>query len=374
MSAMRGRCASGRPLGLTERAWFEALGEAARAIGSDEFHARILHLYGSAIRHDMAMIVRYSRFSAPDFLICEGLPRHLVELYRSGYYRYDPFYGYWQSREHGGVVSLREVSPPELWKSHYRRVFQRQAQIADELGMFLPGVGRASIALFLERSVGRFSPQEIERARRIYPAVAGLYRAHVARIFAGLGATGAKWQPPRPTLLIDSAGERVYANRSWREAEAADPSIAAAVARLATGAAPKQVALPGERMLHAEPLEADFPLAPAGRMYVIESVGLAPARPPLPELPPALAAELTHRERQIVSLILEGYPSAVIAKRLRISPGTVKNHRRRLYYKLDITSERELFLLYLRSLGAAGQAGAERRPEQADAAQQGEAR
>jgi DNA-binding CsgD family transcriptional regulator len=28
----------------------------------------------------------------------------------------------------------------------------------------------------------------------------------------------------------------------------------------------------------------------------------------------------------------------------------VKNHRRRIYYKLDITTERELFLLYINSV------------------------
>ena len=46
-------------------------------------------------------------------------------------------------------------------------------------------------------------------------------------------------------------------------------------------------------------------------------------------------------------LVLEGHPSATIAKRLGIGRGTVKNHRRRLYDKLDITTERELFLRYL---------------------------
>ena len=92
------------------------------------------------------MIVRYARFAAPDFLIFEGIPNHIVELYRSGYYRFDPFYSYWQERERGGVVSLREVSPPDLDGSEYRRIFQRQARICDELGMFLPGIGRASAA------------------------------------------------------------------------------------------------------------------------------------------------------------------------------------------------------------------------------------
>ena len=52
-------------------------------------------------------------------------------------------------------------------------------------------------------------------------------------------------------------------------------------------------------------------------------------------------------QREIVVLVLEGHPSATIAKRLGIGRGTVKNHRRRLYDKLDITTERELFLRYL---------------------------
>ena len=92
----------------------------------------------------------------------------------------------------GGSASAAAWSPcatsrrATLVRSGYR-AFQRQAKICDELGMFLPGVGRASIALFLERSKGWFSAAEKERARRVYPAIAGLYRAHVGRIFAALG-------------------------------------------------------------------------------------------------------------------------------------------------------------------------------------------
>jgi DNA-binding NarL/FixJ family response regulator len=59
---------------------------------------------------------------------------------------------------------------------------------------------------------------------------------------------------------------------------------------------------------------------------------------------------LTPREASIVSLVLRGYTNAVIARELKISPGTVRNHRHRLYYKLDVTTERELFYLFLRML------------------------
>src|SRR5262249_5354459 len=165
------------PLRLNDPAWLAALGAVARAIGSDAFPARLLHLFARLVRPDLAMVVRYARFSAPDFLVCEGLPEHQIEAYRSGLYRFDPFYAYWQKRERGGVVSLRDVAPPTLVRSGYR-AFQRQAKICDELGMFLPGVGRARIALFLQRSKGWFREIEKECARRVHPGIARLYRRH----------------------------------------------------------------------------------------------------------------------------------------------------------------------------------------------------
>jgi DNA-binding CsgD family transcriptional regulator len=69
-------------------------------------------------------------------------------------------------------------------------------------------------------------------------------------------------------------------------------------------------------------------------------------------LPADLWPNLSLRERELVDLILAGHPSATIANRLRITLGTVKNHRRRIYDKLDITTERELFLQYFEHLSS----------------------
>ncbi|MEZ5923747.1 MAG: LuxR C-terminal-related transcriptional regulator [Hyphomicrobiaceae bacterium] len=66
--------------------------------------------------------------------------------------------------------------------------------------------------------------------------------------------------------------------------------------------------------------------------------------------PPALDGiwpELSSREREVVALILAGHASSGIATRLGISAGTVRNHRLSIYAKLDITTEREIFLSYL---------------------------
>ncbi len=64
-------------------------------------------------------------------------------------------------------------------------------------------------------------------------------------------------------------------------------------------------------------------------------------------LPKELWTNLTGRERDIVQLILAGHPSSGIAERLGISPGTVRIHRQSIYAKLDITTEREIFLQYI---------------------------
>jgi DNA-binding CsgD family transcriptional regulator len=63
------------------------------------------------------------------------------------------------------------------------------------------------------------------------------------------------------------------------------------------------------------------------------------------------AGVLSERELEIARLILRGFSSKAMAERLAISPETVKVHRRHLYAKLDISSQPELFSLFLQALG-----------------------
>ena len=70
-------------------------------------------------------------------------------------------------------------------------------------------------------------------------------------------------------------------------------------------------------------------------------------------IPAPLWPDLTERERELVGMILAGYPPQAIAARLGISAGTVRNHRQNIFRKLDITSEREVFLQYLDFLAGA---------------------
>ncbi|MFC0228151.1 helix-turn-helix transcriptional regulator [Serratia aquatilis] len=83
--------------------------------------------------------------------------------------------------------------------------------------------------------------------------------------------------------------------------------------------------------LHGEVVAADAP---------------APVIPPMDSVAQARFT-LTPREREIVDLILGGNGSQQIAARLYISLGTVKNHRKNIYSKLNIGSQAELFSLFL---------------------------
>ena len=59
---------------------------------------------------------------------------------------------------------------------------------------------------------------------------------------------------------------------------------------------------------------------------------------------------LTRREAEIVQFTLRGHSSKSISDKMNISIETVRSHRRHLYTKLGITSQSELFSLFLRQL------------------------
>ena len=59
---------------------------------------------------------------------------------------------------------------------------------------------------------------------------------------------------------------------------------------------------------------------------------------------------LTDRERQISQLLLRGHSSKAAARILEIAPGTVMVHKRNLFAKLGISSQYELFSLYIDAL------------------------
>lgn len=65
---------------------------------------------------------------------------------------------------------------------------------------------------------------------------------------------------------------------------------------------------------------------------------------------------LTAREREVVELTLRGHSADALGKLLGISSGTVRIHRKNIYAKLRISSQGELFSVFISALADTSQA------------------
>jgi len=65
--------------------------------------------------------------------------------------------------------------------------------------------------------------------------------------------------------------------------------------------------------------------------------------------PPSPGLDLTEREREVLSLMIEGLNNTQIAGRLTVSPSTIKSHVSNILSKLGVTSRTEAVSLALRN-------------------------
>lgn len=335
------------PPSVTKANFWDNIGAVSETIGDETFYDGLLEVLGTLVETDLLCLMRYSSFGVPDLISPREICAKVEGPYNSGFYASDPFYQYWRTVAQPAVKSLHQLAPAELWKSRYAMEFLHAAHISDEIAVFLPPLGGASPTLILDRANGRFTAAELARIAHVFPLLAGLHNAHLKAIISrGLIAHDAE----KPLRLIDRCGKELAVNLAWKKLAAQPKSgLAEALADL-DHIGTTQTSLPDGRLLIRSLLAADFGAAPGGLCDQVE----VPASSGPSAGPDSWVAPLTQRERQIVVLTLEGHPIASIAKRLGVTSGTVKNHRLRLYLKLDITTERELFLIHMKHLSGAG--------------------
>ena len=68
------------------------------------------------------------------------------------------------------------------------------------------------------------------------------------------------------------------------------------------------------------------------------------------------ASLLSPREKDVLELMLRGSGTDTSAQRLEIAVETVRRHRKSIYRKLDVSSQTDLFSLFLNSMSCLGQA------------------
>jgi DNA-binding CsgD family transcriptional regulator len=329
---------------LTDETWFRQTGRVAMSVGRDTFYRELINLFGSTIKHDSSWIMRYSRFAPPDVLYTHNVPDDIVRLYTRECFSIDPFSNHWKTRGTPGVLTLSSLKAENVEFIIYSKIFGGAANISDEMAMFFTTVGHCCLALFLIRENGIFSAADKKRAELIFPALDGYHHAHLSWLFNGLRYTETAEMEgfiKRPTLIQDRFQEQVYANHSWTKAAAADPAIGEIVRAAFADSTNRKYDL-DEFILRSEALDRYFPLAPGGRIFVLEPRFAAQSESAHVDQVAAALDNFTRREREILALILIGQNTGQIAQKLQISKGTIKNCRLRIYRKADVTSERAL--------------------------------
>jgi len=118
----------------------------------------------------------------------------------------------------------------------------------------------------------------------------------------------------------------------------------------------------GENRFSAQDIHALYCIMPVVQAFVIEHLAWLPSSPAFTgqresrrfdlqqQVRNMKEGALTPREVDTVELMLKGHSTKSIALELNIDHGTVANHKRNLYAKLEVHSQAELFNLFLSSL------------------------
>ncbi len=293
------------------------------------------------------MVMRYSKANKPEYLWVDDLPKSDMDIYLSKFYRVDPFFAYWREHDEACVFRISDMAPSRRGKSSYFRVFQRVTGFRDGIGVFLPALdGSANVICFESRD--QISDQLVEEFQLLLPLLLGLHDLHEKELLRMLfSVTSDRNTGGGISAIFSVSGEMLHPNENWQALQLRDPSFSV----------PNALFMADEKehicdlgFFRRKPLRGMTSFAPEGFLVTFEQ---GEAEPPVDVTLLAntfLQDQLTPREREIVLLAIDGVSSLEIALQLGVSEGTIRNHRKRLYKKLNIVSERELLAQYIRHI------------------------
>jgi DNA-binding CsgD family transcriptional regulator len=322
------------------------------AIGTATFYETLSRFFARAFNCNQRLVMRYSIYDRPAFVVNHFLSETAVALYLSGLYRIDPILDLARKSREPKVASLRSSSELLADDEHYLSELFKMAFISDELAILLPAPGGVTIAVCCEKDSSSFSEAEIAHAEAMLPAIVSIHMRHLdevmLRAVRKLPDRGSTPLIAGAYLILDVDGQHVFSSAAWENHFTSDVELIEKV-KEARAAGKDFLSLESGHILHWEECASSLSIAPGGLLIRLEEFSEAPVSQPSQNMIELFCRirQLTQRESDIVKLILQGFPNSKIAERLDISAGTVKNHRWRLYYKLDITTERELLLLFL---------------------------
>lgn len=322
---------------------YNDLGAVARSIGEDAFYRNLMGHLGRRVGAEVQMVMRYSKSTVPTYVVHDDFDEGLMGLYLGGLYRLDPVYKLCKGGAQPGVYTLDSLGTSAKENARYASYFLSQVGMVDDFVVLFPAPASCAIALIFERSTP-FASEDVSCAQEMFPLLLGMQEAH-ERMQITLMAGGGHGDEVA-YLILDNKDKVVFESAMWARILAKEPALRSQLANLKPQKQQVLPIVPGY-VIRTLPLMDEYPTAPGGSLLILEQ-----GNPGMPALSPSEAVEsfgstvLTRREHDILRLIFLGYPNIKIAEKLNLSINTVKNHRKRMYSKLDITTERELILKF----------------------------
>ena len=326
--------------------------DAVASLGKASFYPRLLGLLQQFAPGKPAQVMHYSRHVAPRYVCAIHTPDTHQKLYVERYYRFDPFYHYMFEHADGGFARLAELPKTRADVRDYFRVFYALTQMRDELALLLPTVGGGFVGLFIQ-SAREFSGQEIKVFKGLYPVCKALHEVQNKLVILSARGGTSENDLFRALAIFDAKGHEIFRSRDLTALVETEPDLNSGLRALVmqSSGATRRLA---HGTIHIEDLGDALPLTPNGRLCFYESG--AQSKPPAilgKAIEEFIAAHhLTPRQRQIMEMALRGHPSLEIARKLGLTEGTVRNHRKEIYAKMDVTTEREIFAMLMAYLFA----------------------
>lgn len=317
----------------------------AEAAGTRDFYNAALTALGRLMNCDRQIAMRYSQYARPEFLVNKSLGQEAEAIYLKGLYRLDPILRLVRTQVHVRVFSTMELQQEEPGNVYFEDLY-RSAGIQDELVVLLPAAGGIWVALCLDFGDRPFSKAEMAFVAQIYPFLERIHELHIDCCLSGRRG-GFLSDGQLAVMVLDAQGFVCFRNAIWstKVSAAAENAILNAAERLPEGLH----SVSDTDVVHWQILGSVHAVAPGGRIFVLERRSPGHVELDIANLLQTVAAEfqLTPRECDIVLAGLRGRSTQAIARDLNISTGTIRNHKHRLYQKLDVTSEREIASLIL---------------------------
>ncbi len=320
------------------------------AVGTEHFYPQIAEIVGKTLDNDRTIVSRYSRYDLPEVIVNNAVTDEILKLYYGGFYRLDALYSVCRTVPKAAVVTVMSLGQPHL-NDEWVTGLLRMAQVSDEIALLLPAAGETTMVVSCVRPESRFSTEEVALLGDLLPLLEAIHEIHLDQVFSRMlvGVHHERMDSsPKGSAIFNHQGDCVYSDEYWQNAVAQFDDYDR-VLNAITENTEGDLEIGQLGIVHWGEFRPAAPIINLCKIAIFERFAEAPVRLSADDLLSAFQEEhhLTPREIDVVREVVAGYPNELIAARLGITVGTVKNCRWRLYYKLDITTERELFCMFL---------------------------